>query len=137
MEANQIRKIFEAMTENGFSNLELEIGQNSKLRMKLDHACENGSADDESFAEMKSDATIEIPRTQVEIRSDKVGSFSFADRQLLPGDAIRKGEILGTIKGISFQDKVKCSLDGFIETVFVENGSVVDYGRLLFVVNID
>ncbi len=136
MEANQIRKIFEAMSENGFSNLELEIGPNSKIRLKLDHACEYAPAAGE-LAEMKCDATVEIPRTQVEIRSDKVGSFSFADRQLVPGDAIRKGEILGTIKGISFQDKVKCSLDGFIETVFVENGSVVDYGRLLFVVNID
>lgn len=136
MEAKQIRRIYEAMADNGFSTIEVAIGPNNKIRLQLDEASQaDACVDGIDFP--CSEEAAEIPRTQVEIRSDKVGVFSFADRQLQVGDTIRKGEILGTIKGISFQDKVKCSLDGVLETVFIENGSVVDYGRLLFVVNID
>jgi biotin carboxyl carrier protein len=135
MEANQIRKIYEAMARNGFSNLELEIGTESRIRLQLEEDCHN--AQPAVAPGEATDNAADIRNTQMEIRSDKVGSFFFAERQLKPGDAIRKGEIIGIIKGISFQDKVKCSLDGILHRVEVENGSIVDYGRLLFIVNID
>lgn len=136
MEANQIRKIYEAMSQNGFSKLELEIGKTTRVKLRLDeethlHTCGEEIGNDESSL------VAEIEGTKIEIRSDKVGSFFFADRQLKSGDIITKGEIIGTVKGISFQDKVKCSVGGVIESVEVENGSIVDYGRLLFVVKID
>ncbi len=134
MEANQIRKIYEAMTRNGFSELELEIGKNSELRIQLEDELLN--PDINAHVEENSDE-FQPEGTKIEIRSDKVGSFFFAERKLKAGDYIKKGEIIGNIKGISFQDKVKCSLDGVIDSVAVEDGSIVDYGRLLFVVNID
>ncbi|PKL48517.1 MAG: hypothetical protein CVV42_09525 [Candidatus Riflebacteria bacterium HGW-Riflebacteria-2] len=135
MEAEQIRKIYEAMNDNGFNSIELELGDDHKIRMQLDNAPVWDSANDAppEAAEHENG----VLSTQVEIRSDKVGSFSFAERQLKAGDHIKKGEILGSIKGISFQDRVKCSLDGTIASVEVEPGTIVDYGRLLFVVNID
>lgn len=135
MEAEQIKRIYEAMHENGFDHIELELGEDHKIRMQLDRP-PVVAAPAVSVPELAENGNG-VQRTQVEIRSDKVGSFSFADRQLKTGDRIKKGEILGSIKGISFQDRVKCSLDGVIATVAVEPGSIVDYGRLLFVVNID
>ena len=135
MEAEQIRRIYEAMNANGFSNIELELGEDNKIRMQLDVAPVVAVA--AAGAPELVDETSGPLKTQVEIRSDKVGSFSFADRQLKAGEHIKKGEILGLIKGISFQDRVKCSLDGIIASVEVEPGAIVDYGRLLFVVNID
>ena len=135
MEAEQIRKIYEAMNENGFKSIELELGEDHKIRMQLDSATVlAGAAEDLDDTEETAEGPLS---TQVEIRSDKVGSFAFAERQLKAGDHIRKGETLGSIKGISFQDRVKCSLDGTIANVLVEPGTIVDYGRLLFVVNID
>lgn len=134
MEANQIRKIYEAMSRNGFSKLELEFGKNSKLKIQLEDDLQQPELIDQTES---LNEEFQPEGTKIEIRSDKVGSFFFADRQLKAGDLIKKGEIIGTIKGISFQDKVKCSLDGVIDSVAVENGSIVDYGRLLFVVNID
>jgi len=136
MEANQIRKIYEAMSQNGFSKLELEIGKKTRIRLKLDNR-NLVSEYDEQICNEGDLTPSEVEGIKIEIRSDKVGSFFFADRQLNAGDKITKGEIIGIIKGISFQDKVKCSLDGIIESVEVENGSIVDYGRLLFVVKID
>lgn len=135
MEVEQIRKIYEAMHANGFSSIELELAEDHKIRMQLDTAPVSTVASDVCLESAEADnGALD---TQVEIRSDKVGSFSFADRQLKVGDRIKKGEILGSIKGISFQDNVKCSLDGVLAVVAVEPDSIVDYGRLLFVVNID
>jgi len=135
MEAEQIRKIYEAMNENGFNSIELELGEDHKIRMQLDRAPAFATA-----AESRQDAAEHeagVLKTQVEIRSDKVGSFSFAERQLKAGDRIKKGETLGSIKGISFQDRIKCSLDGTIASVAVEPGTIVDYGRLLFIVDLE
>lgn len=136
MEANQIRKIYEAMSQNGFSKLELEIGKNTRIKLRLDEEPHLQNLGEDILNEQDG-CIAEIEGTRIEIRSDKVGSFFFADRQLKAGDTITKGEVIGTVKGISFQDKVKCSVGGVIESVEVDNGSIVDYGRLLFVVKID
>lgn len=135
MEAEQIRKIYEAMNENGFNSIELELAEDHKIRMQLDQApARVAVAEDQPGVADLENGTL---KTQVEIRSDKVGSFAFAERQLKVGDRIKKGETLGSIKGISFQDRVKCSLDGTIASVEVEPGTIVDYGRLLFVVDLE
>ncbi len=135
MEAEQIRKIYEAMNENGFNSIELELGEDHKIRMQLDRAPALAAVTEDSRE--AADNGTGAMKTQVEIRSDKVGSFSFAERQLKVGDRIKKGETLGSIKGISFQDRIKCSLDGTIASVAVEPGTIVDYGRLLFVVDLE
>jgi len=135
MEAEQIRKIYEAMNENGFNSIELELAEDHKIRMQLDRTPVLAAVAEEHLG--AADHETGTLKTQVEIRSDKVGSFAFAERQLKVGDRIKKGETLGSIKGISFQDRVKCSLDGTIASVAVEPGTIVDYGRLLFVVDLD
>lgn len=136
MEAKQISKLYQAMSANGFSSLDLELGENNRIRLVLDTVSESIPSEIVELIPENGDVEA-ITTTQVEIRSDKVGTFMFADRQLKAGDRIKKGEILGIVKGISFQDRIKCSLDGEIHRVEVLNGSVVDYGRLLFLVNID
>lgn len=136
MEANQIKKLYQAMTENGFSSLELELAEKNRVRLVLDSSKE-GCPDDVIAQLADLDATEAPANTQVEIRSDKVGTFAFSERRLKAGDRIKKDEILGLVKGISFKDRIKCSLDGVISRVEVEDGAVVDYGRLLFLVDID
>ncbi len=134
MEAKQIKKIHEAMEEHGFESIELELGKNRRLRLQLEKGIGQKPVLVEALTSEKEEL---IKNTQIEIRSDKVGSFYFADRQLKAGDKISKGEVIGSIKGISFKDSVKCSVDGVLQSAAVENGSVVDYGRLLFIVDIE
>ena len=136
MEAEQIRKLYQAMSENGFSSLELELGETDRVRIALDTQQESIPADVLADLAMVDDDEPAMG-TQVEIRSDKVGTFSFAGRILQAGDRIKKGEVIGVVKGISFQDRIKCSLDGVISQVEVAEGAMVDYGRLLFLVSID
>lgn len=138
MEANQIKKLYQAMSENGFSTLELELGKKNRVRLTLEQTSAAEMIPGDVLAQLAEVEDSEAPAsTQVEIRSDKVGTFNFSDRKLKAGDRIKKGETLGLVKGISFQDRIKCSLDGVIHKVEVEDGAVVDYGRLLFLVNID
>lgn len=131
MEVKQIRKLYQAMEENGYTSLELELSPTQNLKMTLDNSSmpiEDIILDDEPGEAFAS--------TQIEIRSDKVGIFSFA-RDINEGDQIKKGEVLGTVKGISFQDKIKCSASGKIARINIREGEVVDYGRLLLLVEID
>ncbi len=130
MEVKHIRKLYEAMETNGYSVLELELGKSETLKLVLDQSLpvidDLGCVDqEEAFAS-----------TQIEIRSDKVGVFSFT-KEIAPGDLIKRGEILGTVKGISFQEKIKCSASGKIASVNIKEGEVVDYGKLLILVEID
>ncbi len=132
MEVKQIKRLYEAMEANGYTTLELEMGKNESLKLKLDSSC--SQTVEEKIESQEGD---NIKSTQIEIRSDKVGVFSFAEKVLKVGDQINKGEILGTVKGISFQDRIKCSASGKISAVPVKNGEVVDYGKLLLLVEID
>ncbi len=130
MEVKHIRKLYEAMEANGYSSLELELGKSDSLKLVLDQSMP--VVDDFAIEDQEDEFTA----TQIEIRSDKVGVFSFA-KEIKPGDLIKKGEILGTVKGISFQEKIKCSASGKIASVNIKEGEVVDYGRLLILVEID
>lgn len=134
MEVKQIQKLYEAMEANGYESLELELGKKNKIKLKLDQA---NFLEPETLYEEFEEEEDSISKTQIEIRSDKVGTFSFARENLEIGDQIKKGEVLGTVKGISFLDKIKCSVDGRISNIAIQQGGVVDYGRLLFVVEID
>jgi biotin carboxyl carrier protein len=132
MELNSLKKLYKAMETNGFNEMELEM-DGEKVKMQLD-------ARTYQVAEPVQDNSTEkdvIEKTQIEIRSDKVGIFSFADISIEPEATIKKGQTLGTIKGISFQDKIQCSVNGKLSKIAIEEGEVVDYGRLLFVVEID
>jgi len=90
MEAEQIRKIYEAMNENGFNSIELELGEDHKIRMQLDRTPVLAAVAEEHLG--AADHETGTLKTQVEIRSDKVGSFAFAERQLKVGDRIKKGD---------------------------------------------
>ncbi len=130
MDVKNLKRLYETMENNGFAKLELGIG-NEKIKMQLDSQY---VAAPMVVEEPETDC---LKKTELEIRSDKVGNFSFGDSNFMVGDEIEKGVLLGTIKGISFQDKVKCSASGKIARIAVAEGEVIDYGKLLFVIEID
>jgi hypothetical protein len=82
MEADQIKKLYQAMAENGFSSLELELAEKNRVRLVLDAVHEEFPGDNVAAQLAALDETESPANTQVEIRSDKVGTFAFADRQL-------------------------------------------------------
>jgi acetyl-CoA carboxylase biotin carboxyl carrier protein len=133
MEVSQMRRLYEAMEANDFEELELELGKKQKIKIKLDQQVMVDQP--VAIGDVESGDEAITDRTFIEIRSDKVGTFS--GKPLNIGDKITKGEVLGTVNGISFQDKIQCSVDGTLARINIQDGDVVDYGKLLFEVEID
>ncbi len=136
MNSEKIKKLYTAMSENGFNELELEIGGDEKIRLVLESQT-NEYLQPGNFVEDNLDSDDVIEKTQLEIRSDKVGVFNFTDKKIELGMTVEKGEILGSIKGISFKDNIKCAVGGVLSEINVQEGTVVDFGKLLFMIDLN
>ena len=136
MEIDHIKRIYDTMEQNDFELLELDLGSNNKLRLQLEQteACDMTSHEPTLDCDCQDESQT---KTQIDIRSDKVGVFSFAGVPLNAGDKIKKNETLGFVKGISFEDRIKCSVSGVISKANIKDGDIVDFGHLLFVVNLE
>jgi biotin carboxyl carrier protein len=136
MNSEKIKKLYSAMSENGFNELELEIGGDEKIRLVLETQT-NECFQTQGSIESINESEDLIEKTQLEIRSDKVGVFHFTDKKLELGMNVEKGEILGSIKGISFKDNIKCVVGGTLSEIHVQEGTVVDFGKLLFILDLN
>ena len=134
MNIKQIKDLHASMAMHGYSELNLELKGQSNLKLVIDESLT--PAMQIETVQSQDDKIAEFPTTQIEIRSDKVGTFSFKDREIKLNDEIKKGEIIGIVDGISFKEIIKCSVNGVVTSVNIAEGEVVDYGRLLFVVDI-
>jgi len=73
-----------------------------------------------------------IPGSQ-EIRSPMVGTFHvLADKPIEVGDSIKKGKPLCMIEAMKLMNEIAMEEDGEIVWIAVEEGSMVEYGQLLY-----
>lgn len=139
MEINRIKKLYRAVAENGYSEFELRIGQNNRVKFVLENVIEKSAERlDESKIQDEvnpDDITAEIS-TNLEIFSDKVGVYVAPDKSIAVGDKIKKEDPFGFIKGISFKDPIKFPKNGKIKEICVSDGEIVDYGKLLCILEI-
>lgn len=148
METNQLKEIYKIMTDNGYDEIELKIGESDRVRMVRDKSIKGGSNKNRNI--VKQVTTNELPtvaKTTVdattsqntEICSELVGIFQFMDddENYWPkiGDSVAMGEKLGRISNLNNSVKeIKSPIDGRIVNITVGHDSIVDYGRLLFVI---
>ena len=50
------------------------------------------------------------------------------------GDTVKKGQTLGIIEAMKLMNEIESEYDGVVEDILVENGQMVEYGRVLFVI---
>jgi acetyl-CoA carboxylase biotin carboxyl carrier protein len=135
MEPNDIRRVFQAMQEAGFQTIRLDA-DGRKLRLKL--APTAGSADADKNAETRAVAGTGVGEAllpkAITILSERVGVFGPGKKPIQVGEKVKKGDILGEIKGISIQDQIICSANGLISQVCVRPGEIIEFGKPLFVV---
>lgn len=109
----------------------LETGK-VRCRMVRRPLPETAGANDET-ATNSSTCPVLPPPTATPVISERVGVFSFGKRPpLAKGLAVKKGEVLGIIKGISIQDNVVAPRAGNLDQVNVKEGEIVEFGRVLF-----
>lgn len=50
------------------------------------------------------------------------------------GDTVKKGQTLGIIEAMKLMNEIESGYDGVVEDILVENGQMVEYGQVLFVI---
>lgn len=132
MEEDKIRKYAVLMRELGLSGL--EINENG-VAMRL----ECGDRGKVSLPHEEPQAPAqEAPVSGLnEIRSPMIGVYYAASSEnaapfVKKGDRIRKGDILCIIESMKLMNEIVAEQSGVVEEICVENGDVVDFGRVLF-----
>lgn len=84
------------------------------------------------------DNDVKINSNLIPVFAEEVGVFSFSKKgkvvDIKKGDKIKKGDVLGYINLPSKTIEVKSPCDGIIRLIAVEDGKLVEFSQLLFVI---
>lgn len=74
-----------------------------------------------------------------QIKAPLVGTYYSAsapdaDPFVKIGDTVKKGQTLGIIEAMKLMNEIESEYDGVVEDILVENGQMVEYGQILFVI---
>ena len=80
----------------------------------------------------------EIPVGNV-VESPLVGTFYAAPSEDAPafvkvGDIVKKGQILAIVEAMKLMNDIESDFDGEVAEILVENGTPVEYGEPLFII---
>jgi biotin carboxyl carrier protein len=132
MKVHEIKQLHQAMVEGGFAFLELETS-NTKIRMVTDPVVPAGQPAPETSSALSAIASAPEAREHlITICSERVGVFGFGKTPVPIGATVKKGDVLGVIKGISMQEPVKSPTAGKIKEIHIQNGAIVEFGKKLF-----
>ena len=138
MKLEQIRRLYEAMNDSGLAELSLKIEPHEKIKLTLEDNVSSLLDKEENMAENEEDVeVIETNDKLYEIQSDKVGLFEFDGNGFKAGNTIKKNDILGYVFGIGSKDYIKSPCSGKIVSVETPYGTIADYGKVLFVVEVE
>lgn len=148
MDHDAIRRLARLMEELGLAEIELE-DESSRVRLvrgATDRlpAARTGPSRDRTEPETGTDSPDaigqrgdSIPTGLLAIRSPMVGTFWRAPSPdapafVLPGDAVEAGTVLCLVEAMKTMNEVVADAPGRIVSVRPENGSAVEYGTILF-----
>ena len=80
----------------------------------------------------------ELPEGNV-VKAPLVGTFYAssspeAEPFVKVGDTVKKGQVLGIIEAMKLMNEIESEYDGVVESILIENESLVEYGQPLFVI---
>lgn len=142
-DAKILARLYEAMAEHGFHELDLKAGSWS-CHLVVDPQVVAAGSPEGPGAETAApsqepggpleDWKVEEGTEVMPIRvvAERVGVFRFGKHPLAPGMKVTANQVLGTLKGISVQDQVTAPRSGTILTVDIKDGEIAEFGRLLF-----
>ena len=144
MEISQLKQIYQIMSNNDFDEIELRLGESERVKMARSANSSNKLSKPEIIklteTNIQNTQTIDSTNdsTKTEILSELVGVFQFMDEDenFFPkvGDEVAMGERLGKILSLNSTKEIKSPIDGRISEIAVKKDDIVDYGRLLFVI---
>jgi len=137
--AERIRELVKIVQESGVGEIEIE---DEGMRVSVRRADEPGvvpAAADESGVAIAELEVPEMPVTAgtVRVESPMVGIFFRAPQPGAPsfvevGDVVTVGQTLCMLEAMKLFNELKSDVDGRVRAIHVENGEAVEFGTLLF-----
>lgn len=134
MDYKQIKQYINDMEESKLTELSVEFPDGTKISMKK----EANVLKEESIKPVeqpKSESTVvEDFKT---IKSPMVGTFysksaPTAKSYVEVGSTVKKGDIVCVIEAMKLMNEIEADVDGKILEICVNDGEIVDYGKVLF-----
>lgn len=126
-----IRKALEIASENGFAEVEFEVG-GVKFSGRLERRKRpQASGDSTDSKGVQSDS----PRVS-EIVSPCVGYFSPGKPEVTVGSKVESSQIVGVITALGLANDVESKSSGEVKEVLAREGEPVEYGQPLFRVKV-
>lgn len=147
MEYEKIKKLMDDMCESNLTTLEIELADNTKIKMKKEEKQVIISAPEKfdvvrdvvtnNKDEIKADCVKE--EQGVSITSPMVGTFYSkpspdSEPYVKVGTKVKKGDVVCIIEAMKLMNEIEAECDGEISKVLVNDGEPVEYGKPLFVI---
>lgn len=151
MEVDKVRELIDLMKQNDLTELEIEEGD-SKIILKRGGqvvvsapvpssapVINAGPAAGPLPAEPSAPAKADADGNLAQVTSPIVGTFyaapsPSADPFIKVGDKVTEESVVGIIEAMKVMNEIKSEINGVIRKVLVENGSAVEFGQPLFLV---
>ena len=91
------------------------------------------AAEGEATPGVREREAIAEPEKVQRVRATTVGIFSAA-KEWQPGDAVKRGTILGAIQSLGHVADITAPADGTIQEILAAAGAPVEYGQPLFAI---
>jgi len=124
MKPEELKPFVQFMKENDLTELEVK-GVNLHLKLKKkDQKIESELSEEEDF---------------VKITSPLIGTFYRAPSPASPpfveiDREVKEGDTLCIVEAMKVMNKIKAEKSGVIKKILAENGKIVEYGQLLFLI---
>ncbi len=138
MKPEELKKYADFMKENGLTYLEVRKGD-FYLILKAGNDIEQQARPVKVQETQFTVSTEESLDNLVQVRSPLIGTFYRAPSPHAPpfvevGTTVKKGTTLCIVEAMKVMNEIKAECDGRIKKILVENGSPVEYGQVLFLI---
>ncbi len=147
MNKKEIEEMIKLMNENKLTELEIEKnGLKIKLKKEGSGFKKEGKIETIGIQEekelQKANEKIAKKQNVIEIKSPMVGTFYGAPSPEEPsftdvGKEVKPGDIVCIIEAMKLMNEIKSEVKGKIVEVTCENGAPVEYGQILFKVELE
>ena len=141
MNYDDIKKLIDDMGDSKIDELKIEFPDGIKISMKKDKAPVSQVLPNENIQYVTVPEKVQENKECKEeykiIKSPMVGTFySKSSPNAKPyvevGQQVKKGDILCIVEAMKLMNEIESEFDGEIVEVCVNDGDMVDYGKVLF-----
>lgn len=127
-----VRKGLILARERGFAEVEFEH-EGVKFTATLEPAAKPKAPTAAPVISTAGDApTMESAPEFAEVTAGLVGYFRYPPKPVQLGDALAKGQIVGSISALGLANDVESKVEGEVTEILVEDNAPVMYGQALF-----